>query len=326
MAARKTGQRRAPRVPAAPSGPEADSTPGLPDDGAEIVRRVAGWYRVEARDLPWRRPEATPWAVMVSEFMLQQTPVVRVLPVYEAWLTRWTTPGALAAEPAGEAVRAWGRLGYPRRAMRLHAAATAIEEDFDGVVPDTYETLLTLPGVGEYTAAAITSFAYGKRHIVLDTNVRRVLARTVSGVEHPASATSPEDRRIATALLPERAQDAAEWAAASMELGAVLCTARTPQCDLCPVRDRCAWLADGKPAYDGPPRRGQTYEGTDRQARGRLLAVLRDSVEAVAREELDAAWTRDVVQRDRALASLVADGLVVRVADMELDERYALAH
>jgi A/G-specific adenine glycosylase len=293
------------------------------EQGAELVRQVVDWFRAEARDLPWRRPDATPWAVMVSEFMLQQTPVSRVLPVYETWLARWPTPAALAAEPVGEAVRAWGRLGYPRRAQRLHAAATAVEEGFDGVVPDTYEDLWALPGVGEYTAGAIASFAYMKRHIVLDTNVRRVLARVVTGTEFPAAATTPADRRIATALLPEAAPDAAEWAAASMELGAVVCTARTPRCEACPVAALCRWVADGKPAYDGPPRRGQTYEGTDRQARGRLLAVLRDTHGPVPREELEAAWTRDVTQRERALASLVSDGLVTAVDDGEM---FALAH
>jgi A/G-specific adenine glycosylase len=304
------------------SGP---TDPAAFEQGPELVERVVDWFRAAARDLPWRRPDATPWAVMVSEFMLQQTPVNRVLPVYEAWLTRWPTPAALAAEPAAEAVRAWGRLGYPRRAQRLHAAATAIEEHFDGVVPDTYEDLWALPGVGEYTAGAIASFAYKKRHIVLDTNVRRVLARVVSGAEFPASATTPADRRIATALLPDTPADAAEWAAASMELGAVVCTARTPRCEACPVATLCRWLAEGKPAYDGPPRRGQTYEGTDRQARGRLLAVLRDTHGPVPREELEAAWTRDVAQRERALASLVSDGLVAEVGEAA-GEMYALAH
>lgn len=304
------------------------SNPGPSDlagfeQGAELVRQVVEWFRAEARDLPWRRADATAWAVMVSEFMLQQTPVSRVLPVYEAWLARWPTPAALAAEPVGEAVRAWGRLGYPRRAQRLHAAATAVEEGFDGVVPDTYEDLCSLPGVGEYTAGAIASFAYKKRHIVLDTNVRRVLSRVVTGAEFPAPATTSADRRIATALLPQAAPDAAEWAAASMELGAVVCTARAPRCEACPVATLCRWLADGKPAYDGPPRRGQTYEGTDRQARGRLLAVLRDTHGPVPREELEAAWTRDVTQRERALASLVSDGLVTAVDDGEM---FALAH
>ena len=321
MAERKTEQTTRARATATTA--PAPISPAVSDRlAADLPARVTAWFRAEARDLPWRRPDATPWGVMVSEFMLQQTPVVRVLPVYEAWLSRWPTPAALAAEPAGEAVRAWGRLGYPRRAQRLHAAATAVEERFDGVVPDSYEDLLSLPGVGEYTAGAVASFAFGKRHIVLDTNVRRVLARTVSGVEFPATATTPEDRRIATALLPALPADAAAWAAASMELGAVVCTARAPRCEACPVADLCAWQAAGKPGYAGPPRRGQTYEGTDRQARGRLLAVLRDSTSAVPREDLHAAWTRDPVQRDRALTSLLADGLVVEVgADF-----YALAH
>lgn len=301
------------------TGPAEQVDPG---QAADVVERVVAWFREERRDLPWRDPEAGAWAVMVSEFMLQQTPVNRVLPVYEAWLDRWPTPAALAAEPAGEAVRAWGRLGYPRRAMRLHAAATAIEESFDGVVPSSYEDLRSLPGVGEYTAAAIASFAYGRRHIVLDTNVRRVLARVVAGVEYPADATTPADRRTATAMLPAADADAAEWAAASMELGAVVCTARSPICARCPVLAQCAWVADGRPPHDGPPRRGQTYEGTDRQARGRLLAVLRDSHGPVEREELDAAWTRDAVQRERALESLLADGLMVAVDA----GRYALAH
>jgi A/G-specific adenine glycosylase len=307
--------------PEGQTGVEDLPATGPADLATDIIGPVVTWYRGEARDLPWRRPDATPWAVMVSEFMLQQTPVVRVLPVYESWVARWPTPAALAAEPSGEAVRAWGRLGYPRRAMRLHAAATAVEEDFDGIVPRAYEDLRTLPGVGEYTAAAIASFAYGRRHIVLDTNVRRVLSRAVAGVEYPAPATTPADRTVATGLLPEDPADAAEWAAASMELGAVVCTARSPRCEECPVRDACAWLQAGKPRYDGPPRKGQSYEGTDRQARGRLLAVLRDNTEPVAREELDAAGVEDPVQRTRALRSLVADGLVIVLPD----ERYSLS-
>ena len=136
---------------------------------------ILRWYADHARDLPWRRPEASAWSVLVSELMLQQTPVARVLPVHEAWLERWPTPASLAAEPSGEAVRAWGRLGYPRRALRLHAAAVAIVGRYDGAVPDSYDELITLPGVGDYTAAAVASFAFGRRHVVLDTNVRRVL-------------------------------------------------------------------------------------------------------------------------------------------------------
>ncbi|WP_408897887.1 A/G-specific adenine glycosylase [Nocardioides sp. R1-1] len=275
-----------------------------------LVAPIVRWYDENARDLPWRRPEASPWSVLVSEFMLQQTPVARVLPVHEAWLARWPTPGALAAEPSGEAVRAWGRLGYPRRALRLHAAAVAITEEHAGEVPSTYDALLALPGVGDYTAAAVAAFAYGQRQVVLDTNVRRVLARTVSGVEFPPRSVNRAERELGAALLPEDAPTAATWSVAVMELGALVCTADRPRCGHCPVVDACAWQRAGAPAYDGPPRPVQTYAGTDRQCRGRLLAVLRDAPGAVDKARLDATWDQ-AGQRERALASLVADGLVV---------------
>lgn len=279
-----------------------------------LVEPILRWYDEHARDLPWRRPEATPWSVLVSEFMLQQTPVVRVLPLHEAWLTRWPTPAALAAESSGEAVRAWGRLGYPRRALRLHAAATAITADHGGEVPSEYDALLALPGVGDYTAAAVAAFAYGRRQVVLDTNVRRVLARTVTGVEFPPRSVTRAERDLGADLLPEDAPTAATWSVAVMELGALVCTADRPRCASCPVTDTCAWQAAGAPAYDGPPRPVQTYAGTDRQCRGRLLAVLRDEPGSVPRDRLDAAWD-DIVQRERALASLIADGLVVAQED-----------
>ena len=270
---------------------------------------VLAWFDRHARDLPWRRPEAGAWGVMVSEFMLQQTPVVRVLPVYEQWLARWPRPADLAAEAPGEAVRAWGRLGYPRRALRLHAAAVAIKERHGGDVPSDHGQLLALPGIGEYTAAAVASFAYGQRHAVLDTNVRRVFARAATGVQYPPNATTAAERRLARALLPEDEATAARWAAASMELGALVCTARNEDCGRCPLTDRCAWLRAGKPAHDGPARRGQTYAGTDRQVRGKLLAVLREAVDPVDQASLDAVWD-EPVQRARALDGLVADGLV----------------
>ena len=271
---------------------------------------ILAWYDEHARELPWRSPAATPWSVMVSEFMLQQTPVARVLPVHEQWLATWPSPADLAAAPAGEAVRAWGRLGYPRRALRLHAAATAIVERHDGAVPGSYDDLLALPGIGDYTAAAIASFAFGRRHVVLDTNVRRVLARTVTGVELPAPAVTRAERVTAAELLPEDEPTAATWAVAVMELGALVCVAAAPRCGACPVANACAWRAAGYPAYDGPPRRVQTWAGTDRQCRGRLLAVLRDTEGAVPAARLDAAWAEEA-QRVRCLASLVADGLVV---------------
>ncbi|MDX2817824.1 A/G-specific adenine glycosylase [Streptomyces sp. NPDC006207] len=283
-------------------------------DHQQLHSPVIDWFDDNARDLPWRRPEAGAWGVMVSEFMLQQTPVSRVLPVYGTWLERWPTPGALAAEPSGEAVRAWGRLGYPRRALRLHAAATAIAQLHGGEVPTEHAELLALPGVGEYTAAAVASFAYGQRHAVLDTNVRRVFARAVTGVEYPPNATTAAERRIAHRMLPADEATAARWAAATMELGALICTARGPECVRCPIAGQCAWRLAGSPAHEGPPRRGQTYAGTDRQVRGRLLAVLREATEPVPQAELDAVW-QEPVQRARALDGLVADGLVEPLED-----------
>ncbi|HWJ10861.1 MAG TPA: A/G-specific adenine glycosylase [Nocardioides sp.] len=293
----------------------ADSTPpAAAAAAADLVDPILRWYDVHARDLPWRRPEASAWSVLVSEFMLQQTPVVRVLPVHAAWLERWPTPAALAAESSGEAVRAWGRLGYPRRALRLHAAAAAITGQHGGEVPSSYDDLLALPGVGDYTAAAVAAFAHGQRQVVLDTNVRRVLARTVTGVQFPPRSVTRAERELGAALLPADEPTAATWSVAVMELGALVCTAERPRCDACPVRAACAWQAAGAPAYDGPPRPVQLYAGTDRQCRGRLLAVLRDAPGSVDKSRLDAAW--DVPeQRERALASLIDDGLVVRTAD-----------
>ena len=279
----------------------------------DLPERVIAWYDEHARDLPWRRPEATPWAVMVSEFMLQQTPVARVLPVYDAWLERWPSPAALAAEPVGEAVRAWGRLGYPRRAQRLHAAASAIVAQHGGEVPADHAALLALPGVGDYTAAAVATFAHGRRHVVLDTNVRRVLARTLQGVELPGTSVTRAERDAAEQVLPADEPTAATWSVAVMELGALVCTAARPRCGACPVADLCAWRSAGYPPYDGPPRRGQTYAGTDRQCRGRLLAVLRDAHEPVHSSRLEAAWS-PAEQRDRCLASLLDDGLVTEVS------------
>ncbi|MFJ6944236.1 A/G-specific adenine glycosylase [Streptomyces wuyuanensis] len=290
-----------------PSDP--DGVPGAAEAAAELHDPVLAWFDQNARDLPWRRPEAGAWGVMVSEFMLQQTPVNRVLPVYEQWLARWPRPADLAAEAPGEAVRAWGRLGYPRRALRLHGAAVAITERHGGDVPSEHAQLLALPGIGEYTAAAVASFAYGQRHPVLDTNVRRVFARAVTGVQYPPNATTAAERRLARALLPDDEPRAARWAAASMELGALVCSARNEDCGRCPVAGLCAWRLAGKPAHDGPPRRGQTYAGTDRQVRGKLLAVLREAVRPVPRAVLDRVWD-EPVQRARALDGLVSDGLV----------------
>lgn len=280
---------------------------------SDLHERVLQWYDEHARDLPWREPDATPWAVMVSEFMLQQTPVSRVLPVFEQWMATWPTPADLAAARVGDAVRAWGRLGYPRRALRLHAAATAIVAEHGGEVPRSHEALRALPGVGDYTAAAVASFAFGQRHAVLDTNVRRVLARVVRGEELPPTSLTRAEREAAADLLPGDEGRAAAWAVGVMELGALVCTSSNPRCPSCPVEDVCAWVQAGRPAYDGPPRRGQTYAGTDRQCRGRLLAVLRDADGPVHRSRLEAVWAEGA-QRARCLATLVEDGLVVETS------------
>jgi A/G-specific adenine glycosylase len=280
------------------------------DTESALVEPVLGWFRSESRTLPWRSPDAGPWAVLVSEFMLQQTPVARVLPVYLEWLARWPTPAALAAEPAGAAVRAWGRLGYPRRALRLHGAAVEIVASHGGELPAGLAELRSLPGVGDYTAAAVASFAFRQRHAVLDTNVRRVIARAVSGLPAASPSVTVAERRLAESLLPADADRAASFGVAMMELGALVCQARTPACGRCPIEDLCAWTRAGRPAETGPSRRGQSYAGTDRQARGRLLAVLRGSAGPVSAAQLSRAWP-DGVQRERARAALVADGLVV---------------
>jgi A/G-specific adenine glycosylase len=279
-----------------------------------LVPAVVAWYAANARDLPWRRPGTTPWAVLVSEVMLQQTPVARVLPAYEAWLTRWPTPPALAADPPGEAVRLWGRLGYPRRALRLHETAVLTTRRYGGRLPDSYELLRSLPGVGDYTAAAVASFGYGRRHVVLDTNARRVLARAVSGKPLPPPHVTAAERRTAATLLPEDPATAVRWAVASMELGALVCRARAPACSACPVHAWCRWRLAGQPAGAGVKRRGQAYEGTDRQVRGRLLAVLREAYGPVPPMVLESAWP-EPRQRIRALDGLIADGLVERLAD-----------
>ena len=269
------------------------------------------WYGRNARDLPWRRPEATPWQVMVSEFMLQQTPVERVREPWRVWVERWPTAGALAAAPVGEAIRAWGRLGYPRRALRLHAAASVITNLHGGEVPADKDQLLSLPGVGVYTAAAISAFAYSRREVVLDTNVRRVLGRISEGRAFPPPTVTAAESAQASAFLPRQGQRAARWAIASMELGALICTARGPRCPSCPVSDLCRWRRSGfQTSPVGRRRRNQTYEGTDRQCRGALLAAIRDADEPLSLRALGEYWP-DAAQRARALASLIIDGLVV---------------
>ena len=266
------------------------------------------FFDEHARDLPWRRAGAGAWSVLVSEVMLQQTPVVRVLPIYLEWLHKWPTPTDLAAEAPGEAVRAWGRLGYPRRALRLHAAATAIVAGHGGRVPSTVPELLELPGIGEYTARAVAAFAFGAREPVVDTNVRRVLARVVRGVDSVRESATPADRRELAALLPPEPATAARFSAAVMELGALVCTATGPRCDVCPLRAGCGWRLAGYPAAVAR-RPVQTWHGTDRQLRGRMIAALREDRSGCKAVDL-LALGEDLEQARRCLASLIADGLV----------------
>ncbi|WP_084484493.1 A/G-specific adenine glycosylase [Nocardia anaemiae] len=282
--------------------------------GADRVdaESLLDWYRETARDLPWRRENVTAWQILMSEIMLQQTPVVRVEPIWREWVARWPVPSAMAASSQAEVLRAWGKLGYPRRALRLHECAKVLAEEHGDKVPTDVDVLLGLPGIGAYTARAVACFAYGQRVPVVDTNVRRVVARAVHG---RAAAGNPSARDLAEteALLPRRIDHAAMFSAALMELGATVCTARTPDCSRCPL-PQCAWVSAGRPVSD-VVRKTQKYEGTDRQARGRLLDVLRDATGPVERIRLDLAWTRDPGQRDRALDSLLVDGLIEQTPD-----------
>lgn len=281
---------------------------------------VLEWYARAGRDLPWRDPECSPWGIYLSEVMSQQTPVARVQPVWERWLERWPTPTDLAAGSPGEAVRMWDRLGYPRRALRLHESAVVMVERHDGEVPSDHDDLLALPGVGAYTAAAVASFAFGDPRTVVDTNVRRVLARTVTGDQHAAASLTVAESRLAERSMPADAGEANAWNAAVMELGALVCTARAPRCPECPVADLCAWQLAGRPEHEGPPRRGQAWHGTDRQVRGRIVQLLRESADPLPRADLARTWPDEPAKVDRCLAGLIEDGLV----EPGPDARYAL--
>ena len=283
-----------------------------------MSRPLRTWFAHEARDLPWRHPETTAWAVLVSEFMLQQTQVDRVLPRWEEWIARWPKPSALATEAPGTAVRAWGRLGYPRRALWLHQAAAQIADEHHDEVPTDVEDLLQLTGVGPYTARAVAVFAHRQRHPVVDTNTRRVIARLVHG---RAAAGMPAARDLIDMeqLLPSDTRESVEFNAAMMELGAIVCTARAPLCDSCPIARWCEWRGAGYPDNAPAKRPSQAaFEGSDRQARGRIMALVREASAPVDRTEalatVEFAGARDPEQATRALESLVTDGLLVEVA------------
>ncbi|WP_255491648.1 A/G-specific adenine glycosylase [Actinotalea sp. JY-7876] len=276
-----------------------------------LVEPVVAWFDEHARDLPWRAPGRTAWGVLVSEVMLQQTPVARVEPVWRAWMQRWPTAADLAAAGPDDVLRAWGRLGYPRRALRLQECARTVVEHHGGELPADEAALLALPGIGTYTAAAVTAFARGRRSVVVDTNVRRVLARALEGRALPDPHLSAAELRRAGDVVPDDDATAARWNAAVMELGALVCTARAPRCGACPVATTCRWRLAGMPADElAHRRRRQAWQGTDRQARGALMAALRDAPGPLPAATLARAWPDDA-QRARALTSLVVDGLAV---------------
>ncbi|GAA2063679.1 A/G-specific adenine glycosylase [Williamsia deligens] len=268
---------------------------------------LLSWFDDHERDLPWRADDVTAWQILISEIMLQQTPVARVIPKWLEWIERWPVPSAMAADGVGEVVRAWGKLGYPRRAMRLHECACVLARQFDDEVPRDVETLLTLPGVGDYTARAVACFAYDAPVPVVDINVRRVIARAIHG-RGDAGSPARTDLADASALLPTRVDRAPRFSAALMELGALVCTARSPSCDACPLPS-CAWVEAGRPAVT-TPKKVQRFAGTDRQVRGLILDEFRSATGPVERGRIDTVWTTDPGQRERALDSLLADGLV----------------
>jgi len=297
----------------------AERSTGTVAGDDERAASIIDWFARAARELPWRGTSAgdiDPWAVLVSEFMLQQTQASRVIPLFEAWMERWPKPSALAAEEPGEAVRAWDRLGYPRRALWLHRAAVEIAEQHDDRVPSDIETLLSLTGIGPYTARAVASFAFAERHPVVDTNTRRVLARLVHG-RAAAGAPKAGDLDDMELLLPADPVRARSFNAAAMELGATVCTARAPLCDSCPVAAWCEWRGSGYPDNAPTRPRQATLAGSDRQVRGRIMALLRRASGPVTRSDALVAaaegGVRDEDQPRRAFESLVSDGLLVEL-------------
>ncbi|MCF2706012.1 A/G-specific adenine glycosylase [Arcanobacterium haemolyticum] len=271
------------------------------------------WYIHTSRPLPWRETGTSAWAILVCEVMSQQTPVARVMPSWYEWLERWPTPADLAAASPSEVIVAWGNLGYPRRALRLRECAIAVTEKWGGELPQSRDDLLSLPGIGPYTADAIISFAYKRRATVLDTNIRRVIARQHGEAYPPSSLTKAEIAR-AEALVPDDDAESSLWNAAIMELGALVCTARNPQCENCPIADSCQWLARGRPEST-LPKRTQAFVGTHREARGKIMAVLRARTAPISRAELQHASRLPDSRFEPALASLLSDGLATTTGE-----------
>ena len=268
-----------------------------------LEKPITQWFAKNKRELPWRA--TTPWGVMVSEFMLQQTPVARVLPKWIEWMERWPTPAELAKATPAQVITAWGRLGYPRRALRLHESAKIIARDFENEVPDSEEVLRSLPGIGDYTASAIIALAFGANTLVMDVNIRRVLVRVLDGKEHPTSSPTVRERESRLAILPRRNAD--NWAAATMELGALICTSKNPSCNDCPIISQCKWRKNGYPQSE-LVRKSQDWHGTDRKCRGTIVQALRES-ESLTESAIKKLWP-DESQVEKALETLLADNLI----------------
>ena len=268
-----------------------------------LEKEIISWFQENKRELPWRKSDA--WGVLVSEIMLQQTPVNRVLPVYSEWMKRWPTPADLAKATPAEVITAWGRLGYPRRALRLHECAKVITHEYNGEIPREEAQLRKLPGIGEYTAAAMVAFAFKGRSLVLDINIRRLFARIFDGVDIPKLAPNKDEKSRYQALIPKK--DPHLWAAATMELGALICTSQSPKCAICPVAEDCTWRSLDYPQSDRVKRR-QSWHGTDRQCRGTVVQALREN-EVLTKAQIAQLW--DVPsQLEKALLTLLDDGLI----------------
>jgi A/G-specific adenine glycosylase len=269
-------------------------------------KELASWFKKNQRDLPWRRTDA--WGVLVSEIMLQQTPVARVLPVYNQWMARWPSARDLAKATPAEVITAWGRLGYPRRALRLHECARAIAQDFNNKVPETEIELRSLPGIGEYTSAAIMAFAHSERSLVLDINVRRLFSRAIDGVEVPTLSITRDEKKVRAELIPDRNPHI--WAAATMELGALVCTSQSPKCGICPIADQCKWRNLDYPKSQ-QVKRTQSWNGTDRQCRGVIVQALREN-RSLTKSQITKLWSLEA-QVEKALMTLEVDGLITKV-------------
>ena len=272
-----------------------------------LEKPIVTWFKKNRRDLPWRN--TTPWGVMVSEYMLQQTPVNRVLPKWIEWMERWPTPADLAQATPAQVITAWGRLGYPRRALRLHAAAQIIAQELNNEVPSDEISLRALPGIGDYTSAAIAAFAFEQRSLVMDVNIRRLMSRVIDGEEFPKPASTARERSMHLSLIPQR--NAHVWAAATMELGAIVCTSSKPNCELCPVISQCNWRKNGYPKTN-LIRKSQDWHGTDRKCRGTIVQALREN-ESMTENAIKKLWP-DASQVEKALVTLVEDQLIQSIS------------